>query len=481
MRDYEGKLFIDGQWKSPVKGLIEEVKSPYNNEVVGSIAVASVLDVELALSSAVRGAELWRRTPAHQRFAIMMKAAELADSRSEEIAQIISSENGKSLLEARGEAGRSGEIIRLAAFEGSQLYGHSLPLDANKGTGFDKIGFTLRQPVGVVVAITPFNYPALLVLHKLAPALASGNSVVLKPARATTLTALAIAQCFLEAGLPAGVLNVITGAGSELGEALCRDSRVRKISFTGSTATGTYITQIAGVKKLSLELGASSPVVILPDADIELASRAVALGGYINSGQVCISVQRVIVHEKIKNDFLDSLKPRVEAIAIGNPKGEGVEVGTMINAKEANRVATSIKTAVSEGATLVTGGELDGTIIQPAIVSDVNPLASIAQDELFGPAVIVSTAESVEQALFYANSTPYGLGSGVFTRDVDMAIRAAREIDSGIVHINWTPLWRADLMPYGGLKASGVGKEGVRSTVEEMTEIKTIIMHGRNW
>lgn len=481
MRAYEGKLFIDGQWKSPIKGLIEEVNSPYNNDVVGTAAVASISDVELALCAAVRGAELWRKTPAHQRFAIMMKAAELADSRSEEIAQIISSENGKSLLEARGEAGRSGEIIRLAAFEGSQLYGHSLPLDANKGTGFDKIGFTLRQPVGVVVAITPFNYPALLVLHKLAPALASGNSVVLKPARATPLTALALAQCFLEAGLPAGVLNVITGAGSELGEALCRDSRVRKISFTGSTATGTYITQIAGVKKLSLELGASSPVVILPDADIELASRAVALGGYINSGQVCISVQRVIVHEKIKVDFLDALKPRVEAITIGNPKGEGVEVGTMINAIEANRVATSIKTAVLEGATLVTGGELEGTIIKPAIVSDVNPLASIAQEELFGPAVIVSTADSVEQALSYANSTPYGLGSGVFTRDVDLAIRAAREIDSGVVHINWTPLWRADLMPYGGLKASGVGKEGVRSTVEEMTEIKTVILHGRNW
>jgi glyceraldehyde-3-phosphate dehydrogenase (NADP+) len=455
MKSYESKLLINGAWVDSISRKIEEIKSPFDGVVVGQAAVASVADVEIALQAAVSGAEIWRRTPAHQRSAIMLKAAELADQRAEEIAQIISSENGKSLIEARGEAGRSGEIIRLGAFEGAHLYGSSLPLDANKGTGLDKIGFTLRQPVGVVVAISPFNYPALLVLHKLAPALGSGNSVVLKPARATPL--------------------------SELGDALCSDSRVRKISFTGSTSTGTYITRIAGVKKLSLELGASSPVVVLPDADLELATRAVALGGYINSGQVCISVQRVIVHEKVKDDFLQALKVRVEAIKVGDPKADGIEVGTLINAKEAERVATSIRVAISEGATLITGGELDGSIVSPAIVADVNPSASIAQDELFGPAVAVSTATSVEEALDFANSTPYGLGSGVFTRDVDSAIRAAREIDSGIVHINWTPLWRADLMPYGGLKASGIGKEGVKSAIEEMTEVKTIILHGRNW
>ena len=481
MKGYEGKLFIDGEWKTSIRGVVEEVRSPYNNEVVGISAVASLADVELALSSAVKGAEVWRRTPAHQRFAVMMKAAELADSRVEEMAQLISSENGKSLLESRGEAGRSGEIIRLAAFEGAQLYGSSLPLDANKGTGLDKIGFTLHQPVGVVVAITPFNYPALLVLHKLAPALASGNSVVLKPARATPLTALALTQCFIDAGLPAGVLNVVTGSGDELGSALCSDSRVRKISFTGSTSIGTRITQIAGVKKLSLELGASSPVIVLADADLELATRAVALGGYINAGQVCISVQRVIVDKKIKGDFLDALKSRVEAISVGDPKGEGIDVGTMINSKEADRVVTSIRSAVDEGARLITGAEINGTVITPAIIADVNPRASIAQDELFGPAVVVSDANSLEEALEYANNTPYGLGSGIFTKDIDSAIRASREIDSGIIHINWTPLWMADLMPYGGLKSSGVGKEGVRSAVEEMTEVKTIIMHGRNW
>ncbi|MEN9736313.1 MAG: hypothetical protein RL129_1023, partial [Actinomycetota bacterium] len=410
MRIFDGKLLINGAWVPSASGKVEEIKSPFNGDVAGSAAVANLSDVEKAITAATKAAEVWRRTPAHQRSAILMKAAALADERAEEIAQIIASENGKSLLEARGEAGRSGEIIRLGAFEGSQLYGTSLPLDANKGTGQEKLGFTVRQPVGVVVAISPFNYPALLVLHKLAPALGAGNSVVLKPARATPLTALALAQCFVDAGLPAGVLNVITGSGGELGDALVSDNRVRKISFTGSTATGTHITQIAGVKKLSLELGASSPVVVLPDADLELTTRAVALGGYINSGQVCISVQRVIVHEKIKADFLDALKPLVEKIKVGNPKADGTEVGTLINEKEAARVAASIKAAVGEGAKLITGGQQDGAIVKPAIVADVNPKASIAQDELFGPAVIVSTATSTKEALDFANSTPYGLG-----------------------------------------------------------------------
>ena len=461
--------------------VLEDVRSPFDGSVVGQAPVATLADVDSAISAAVKGAEIWRRTPAHVRSAILMKAAELADARQEEIAQIISSENGKSLLEARGEAGRTGEIIRLAAFEGTQLYGTTLPLDANKGTGQEKFGFTLRQPVGVVVAISPFNYPALLVMHKVAPALASGNSVVLKPARTTPLTAIALAQCFYDAGLPEGVLTVITGSGALLGDALTSDSRVRKISFTGSTATGTHITKIAGIKKLSLELGSSCPVVILEDADIEYAANAVALGGYINAGQVCISVQRVIVHEKVMADFLDALKPKVEAITVGDPKAAETKVGTLITEAEAIRVEQSIKDAVGCGARLLTGGERSGTVIKPAIVTGVDPNSAFAQDELFGPAIAVTSASSVHDALAHANNTVYGLGAGVFTKNIDVAIQASREVEAGVVHINWTPLWRADLMPYGGVKASGIGKEGVRSTVEEMTEVKTVIMHGQPW
>ena len=459
----------------------EVIHSPFDGRAIGEVQVANIADAEIAISESVKVSEIWRRTPANIRSAILLKAAELADERSEAIAQIISGENGKSLVEARGEAGRSGEIIRLAAFEGSQLYGSTLPLDANKGTGLEKLGFTVRQPVGVVVAISPFNYPALLVLHKIAPALAVGNSVVLKPARTTPLTALALAQCFYDAGLPEGVLQVITGSGAELGDALVMDPRVRKVSFTGSTATGTHIASVAGVKKLSLELGSSCPVVILDDADIEYAANAVSLGGYINAGQVCISVQRVIVHEKVMADFISALKPKVEAIVVGDPSSENTKVGTLITEKEALRVEASIKQAVSDGAKLITGGERNGTIIKPAIITEVNPKASIAQDELFGPAVAISSARDASEAIELANSTAYGLGAGVFTKNVDFAIQSAREIDAGIIHINWTPLWRADLMPYGGLKSSGVGKEGVRSTVEEMTEEKTIILHGRPW
>jgi glyceraldehyde-3-phosphate dehydrogenase (NADP+) len=276
-------------------------------------------------------------------------------------------------------------------------------------------------------------------------------------------------------------LQVITGSGAELGSALVKDSRVRKVSFTGSTSTGVQISNAAGVKKLSLELGSSCPVVVLDDADIDYATDAIALGGYINAGQVCISVQRVIVDEKIMSNFLDALKPKVEAIKVGNPKNDDTKVGTLINESEAIRVENSIKQAVSDGAVLLTGGTRDKTIIKPAIVCGVNPNSSFAQDELFGPAIAVSSANGIKEAITLANSTVYGLGAGVFTKNVDVAIQSAREIDAGIIHINWTPLWRADLMPYGGLKSSGVGKEGVRSTVTEMTEEKTIILHGRSW
>jgi acyl-CoA reductase-like NAD-dependent aldehyde dehydrogenase len=474
-------LLLGGTWVAPHAGQYEDVHSPFDNRIVGTVAVADTHDVDSALAAATAGAKVWRLTPAHERFAILLKAALLAEERAEDIAQILSAENGKSLVEARGEAGRSGEIIRLAAFEGTQLYGESLPLDANKGTGFEKIGFTLREPVGVVVAIAPFNYPALLVLHKIAPAIAAGNAVVLKPARATPLTSLALAQCFLDAGLPDGVLNIVTGSGALLGDALVSDPRVRKVSFTGSTATGEHITRVAGIKKLSLELGASGPVAILRDADIEFAAEAVALGGYINAGQVCISVQRVIVDEHIAADFIDALKSKVEKITVGDPLAEGTKVGTLISRGEADRVTAAIQRAQAEGATLITGGEQNGTIIQPAILANVDPRASIAQDELFGPAVAISTARDTNHAIELANSTIYGLGAGIFTKDVSAAIQAARQIESGVVHINWTQLWRADLMPYGGYKSSGIGKEGIRSAVAEMTEVKTVILHGRAW
>ncbi len=443
------KMLIGGTWQAAASGRTEDVTSPFDGTPTGTVPVAGPDDVRAALDRAEGGAVAWRRTPAHERMRILLRAAELADQRAEQTAQIISAEAGKTISEARGEAARSGDLIRLAAFEGTQLYGDALPLDANRGTGLDKIGFTIHQPVGI--------------------------------ARTTPLTALALARCFTDAGLPDGVLSVLTGPGRSLGDALVTDPRVRKVSFTGSTATGEHITRIAGIKKLSLELGSSCPVVVLPDADIELAASAVAAGGYINAGQVCISVQRVITHPAVAADFLDALVPRVEAIRTGDPRSADTGMGTLITAIEAERVTESIRRAVGEGAKLLTGGERDGAIVSPAVVAGVDPRSPFSQEELFGPAVAVSSAEDWEGAIAQANGTPYGLGAGVFTSDVSGAVRAIREIDAGNVHVNWTPLWRADLMPYGGLKASGIGKEGPRSAVAEMTDVKTVILHGRPW
>lgn len=472
-------LLLDGSWTQRPGASLHTVRSPYSGDALTEIVVAGAFDTDVVLESAVAGAALWRKTPAHQRSAILLKAASIADERIETLAHTISAEMGKSIREARGEATRAGEIIRLSAFEGSQRYGESLPLDANLGTGFDKIGFTLAQPVGVVVAITPFNYPCLLVLHKVGPALAAGNAVVLKPALAAPLTAIALAQVFLDAGLPPGVLSVLNGSGSEIGAQLVADPRVNKVTFTGSTRVGEMITKIAGIKRLSLELGASSPVIVTKHADLEQAAHSIALGGYVNAGQVCIAAQRIIVEEAIREEFLALLIPKVEAITLGDPTHEDTMVGTLISESEAMRVETAIQKAVADGGRLLTGGERQGTLVTPAIVDGVEGGHEFAQEELFGPAVSITSAENFGDALALANSTKYGLGSGVFTHDHDESIRAMRDIDSGIVHINWTPLWRADLMPYGGMKSSGIGKEGVRATVHEMTEWKTVIMHSR--
>ncbi len=470
------RMHIAGHWDDGTSR--EDVTDPFDGSVIDSVPRASHADVERALASAVRGAEHQRRMPAYDRQAILMRAADLADERVDDLALTISLESGKLLSEAAGEASRAGELLRLAAFEGAQLYGESLPLDAHRGAGRGRLGFTIRQPCGVVVAITPFNYPSLLVLHKIAPALAAGNAVILKPARKTPLTALKLTEILLDAGLHPEALSCVTGSGAELGDPLCRDPRVRKISFTGNSATGEAISRVAGVKRLSLELGASCPVVVLPDADIELAARAVAVGGFVNAGQVCISVQRVLVDRAVATDFLDALTPMVEAIRTGNPRDPDTTVGVLVSEEGARRVARAIDDSVTAGARLLCGGVRDGTIVSPAVVADVDPASPFSQEELFGPAVAVSTASGIDDAIRLANDSRYGLGAGVFTRDVTSALRFARDVDAGMVHINWTPLWRADLMPYGGLKSSGIGKEGPRWAVEEMTETKTIIMHG---
>jgi acyl-CoA reductase-like NAD-dependent aldehyde dehydrogenase len=467
-------MYVAGEWHD---GGEDEIVNPYSGETVATVARADAGDVDRALGAAVEGAATMRRMSARERADILQRAADLCDERVEQLAATITSETGKALREARAEALRAGDIFRLSAAAGLALRGEGLPLGSARGAA-DKLGITLRQPCGVVVAIAPFNYPVLLTMHKVGPALAAGNAVVLKPARQTPLSALRLCEILLEAGLPEHALQVVTGSGVTLGPPLCMDRRVRKISFTGSTEVGEQIAAVAGVKRLSLELGSSCPLVVLPDADPQEAAAAIALGGYANAGQVCISLQRVIADRAIHADLLDALLPAVEAIRLGDPRDEATTMGCLISEREAARVERMLEEASADGARVIVGGERDGARMSPAVVDGVDPSSPLAQEELFGPAVAISTVDGVEEAIAFANSTPYGLAAGIFTRDLKAALRFAREVDAGILQINSSPLWRADLMPYGGLKASGVGKEGPEYAIEEMTELKSVVFHG---
>jgi len=469
------KMYIAGQWVESPNAT--SVISSYTQEVVDTVPDATAEQVEQTLAAAEKGAAAMAKLTGYERSQIINRAADIAAQRVEDLARTVSLEEGKPLSESRVEASRVPDLLRLCAFEGTQVRGETLPLDAQVGAR-GKIGLTLRVPCGIVVAISPFNYPLLLVLHKVGPALAAGNAVILKPASTTPLSALKLTQALLEAGLPENGLQCITGSGSRIGPALCSDRRVRKISFTGSTEVGEKLAKAAGIKKLSLELGSNSPLVVLPDADLDKVADATAVGGYANAGQVCISTQRVLVHRRIYGDFLDALKPRVEAIKVGSPLAEDTKLSAMISTKDAERVESWVKDAVRGGARVVTGGERQGAVFAPTIVADVKPEMRISCEELFGPAVAVTSVDTVEQAIALANDSDYGLGAGIFTRDINSALRFAREVQSGTVQINWTPLWRADLMPYGGFKNSGIGKEGPRYAVEEMTELKTVVFHG---
>jgi len=468
-------MYTGGRWQGSSEWL--DIVAPYSGDVINRVPVATPSQVEEALATAERGAVVMRNLGGAARADILRRAADLLDADVERIARTISLEVGKPIGEATGEASRLGEMFRLASFEGTQIRGETLPLDAQAGAE-GKLGFTLRIPTGIVVAITPFNYPGLLVVHKIAPALAAGNAVILKPASQAPLTALIITEKLVEAGLPESGLQTITGGGAAVGMTLVSDARVRKVSFTGSTAVGEEITRIAGVKRLSLELGANCPMIVMPDADLELAAEASAAGGYVNAGQVCISLQRVIVHEDVYGDYLDALRGPVEAFRMGDPLAADTKIGAMISETEAVRVAQWVDEAVASGARVVIGGERDGAKLFPTVVADVTPSMRISQEEVFGPTLSVTKAANIDEAITLANDSSYGLGAGIFTKDVTNAMRFAREVDAGVVHVNWTPLWRADLMPYGGLKGSGIGKEGIRYAVEEMTELKTVIIHG---
>jgi glyceraldehyde-3-phosphate dehydrogenase (NADP+) len=332
-------------------------------------------------------------------------------------------------------------------------------------------------PCGIVAAITPFNFPLNLVCHKVGPAIAGGNAVIVKPAGDTPLSALKLTEILLEAGLPQQAIACITGSGSDLGAAICGDDRIRKISFTGSYEVGDQICRAAGMKKVTMELGSNSPVIIMDDADLEKAATAVASAGFANAGQVCISAQRILTSNRVRGDFLDCLKPKVDALTVGDQLKDETKVGPLVRESDVARVAEWVDEAVSAGAKLVAGGERQGTLYQPTILDEVDPDMRISRDELFGPAVALTYFDDIEEAIRLANDTRFGLSAGIFTQDIDRAMRFARDVDSGNLHINWGSQWRADLMPYGGLKHSGMGKEGPKYAIREMTEEKMVVVH----
>ena len=470
------RIFYGGQWHEGQRQI--EVKHPFDGKVVDTVPQVGAAEVEAALAGAAQGAALMRKLPGYDRFQILRKAADLMLARQQELGRIISLEVGKPLAEGVFEVTRAAETMELSAEEAKRLGGEVLPLDGAPGAA-GKLGLTIRVPCGVVVAITPFNFPLNLVCHKVGPALAAGNAIVVKPASDTPLSALKLVEILLEAGLPPLAIACITGSGGELGKLLCSDSRVRKISFTGSVEVGQQILATSGIKRVTMELGSNSPLIVLDDADLNKVADAVIATGYGNAGQVCISTQRVIVLDRIYPDLLEALKPRVEGIAAGDPLAEGTKMGPMIRERDAVRVGEWIDEAVQQGARLVAGGSRRGTLHAPTLLADVQPHMKVAQDELFGPAVGVSRARDVSQAIALANHSRYGLSAGIFTQDIDNALRFAREVDAGNLHINWGPAWRADLIPYGGLRDSGFGKEGPKYAIEEMTEKKTVIIHTR--
>jgi acyl-CoA reductase-like NAD-dependent aldehyde dehydrogenase len=466
----ERKLLLDGEWIET--GEWHEVRSPYSGETVARVPEAGAEHARRAVDAAAKAME--SPLPAHQRAEILDRVATLLRERQDDVAQTICAEAAKPLKAARVEAERAVSTFTMAAVEARRLAGEVVPMDASPA-GVGKLAYTVRVPIGVVGAITPFNFPLNLVGHKVAPALAAGCAVVLKPAGQTPLSALLLAELETEAGLPAGWLNVLVGPSAEIGDVLVEDDRVRLITFTGSAEVGWRIRERAARKKVNLELGNATPVVVEADAGLEQAATKLATNAFAFAGQSCISVQRIYVHRSAYEDFVGRFIPKVEALQVGDPADEDTDVGPVIDEDARERILSWIEEAKADGATVLTGGDVADGLLRPTVLADVTPEMKVSCLEVFGPLCTVSAYDSVDEAFALANGTEYGLQAGIFTGSVHTALAAANKLEFGGVTVNEAPTFRADQMPYGGVKASGNTKEGPHYAVREMTEERLVV------
>jgi acyl-CoA reductase-like NAD-dependent aldehyde dehydrogenase len=465
----ERKLLVAGEWIET--GAWIEVRSPYSGEVVGRVAKAGRAETRRAIDAAE--AAMRDPLPAHERAEILVRVAALLEERQDETARTICAEAGKPLKAARVEAARAISTYTMAAVEARKLAGEVVPMDASQA-GVGKLAFTLRVPVGVVGAISPFNFPLNLVAHKIAPALAAGCAVVLKPASQTPLSALLLAELETDAGLPPGWLNIVVGPSSEIGDVLIGDERVAALTFTGSGTVGWDLKQRAPRKHVSLELGNATPVIVAADADLDDAAARLAGNAFSFAGQSCISVQRIYVERSAFDGFLERFLPRVEALKVGDPADEATDVGPVIDGGARERILEWI---AESGGELLAGGETtDQGLIRPTVIAQPRPDAHVACEEIFGPVCTVTPYDSLDEAIALANGTRYGLQAGIFTANAKDALRAAQSLEFGGVTVNEAPTFRADQMPYGGVKDSGNTREGPAYAVRELTTERLVVL-----
>ncbi|WP_135550849.1 aldehyde dehydrogenase family protein [Paenibacillus cymbidii] len=465
------QLFIGGNWVEGAQHY--ELKSPYDGHLVALIPLAQPDDVEAALQAAQQAAPAMRRLTAYERSRILERVSQLIEENIELCALIAAHENAKPLKAARAELARTAETYKFAAEEAKRLHGETVPLDAAK-SGKGRFGFTKREPLGVVAAITPFNFPFNLVAHKLGPAFAAGNTVVLKPAYQTPLSALLIAKFFAEAGLPAGALNVVTGRGGAIGDRLVTDSRVKMVTFTGSVPVGLGIKEKAGLKRVTLELGSNAGVIVDSTDDLNAAAARCVEGAFNFAGQVCISVQRIYVLRELFEPFLAAMKAKAEALVLGDPQDAATDVSALIQPAETARIAGWVADAERMGARIVCGGKQRGSVFEPTILTGAGDKLAVSCQEAFGPIVVVEPYDTWDEAISRVNDSEYGLQAGVYTTSIARAFDAAERLEVGGVIIGDIPSFRVDNMPYGGVKNSGVGKEGIHYSTEEMTELKFV-------